>query len=208
MVSGLSYRFPLSDRDVQELLFERGIDVTHAAIRQWCRKCGQDYAKQLKRRRAPPGDKWHLDAVFVTGNGKRPYLWRAVDQDDTVRDILVQSRRNKKAAKKCFRKLLKDCQDVPRVIITDKFKSSRAAKRERLPGWSIARVAISIIGVRTRIGRHANASGACRGSSPRGMPRACCPRMALLPNTSARAASAVRVGVPRRDDKPLRRLAE
>ena len=72
----LYYRFPLSYRDVQELLFERGIDVTHEAIRQWCRKFGQDYANQLKRRRAQPGDKWHLDEVFLTINGERHYLWR------------------------------------------------------------------------------------------------------------------------------------
>jgi transposase-like protein len=118
----LYYRFPLSYRDVEEILFERGIDVTHEAIRQWCLKFGQDYANQLKHRRAQPGDKWHLDEVFLTINGKRHYLWRAVDQDDNVLDILVQSRRNKQAAKKFFRKLLKGLQYVPRVIITDKLK--------------------------------------------------------------------------------------
>src|SRR5215475_2010367 len=119
----LSYRFPLSYRDVQELLFERGIDVTHEAIRQWCLKFGQDYTNQLKYRRAQLGDTWYLDEVFVTINGKRHYLWRAVDQDDNVLDILVQSLRNKQAAKKFFRKLLKGLQYVPRVIITDKLKS-------------------------------------------------------------------------------------
>src|SRR5918911_5301918 len=71
----LYYRFPLSYRDVQEILFERGIDVTHEAIRQWCLKFGQDYANQLRRRRAQPGDKWHLDEVFLTIHGKRHYLW-------------------------------------------------------------------------------------------------------------------------------------
>jgi putative transposase len=70
----LYYRFPLSYRDVQELLFERGIEVTHEALRQWCLKFGQDYANQLKRRRAQPGDKWHLDEVFLTINGERHYL--------------------------------------------------------------------------------------------------------------------------------------
>ena len=130
----LYYRFPLSYRDVQEILFERGITVTHEAIRQWCLKFGQDYANQLKHRRAQPGDKWHLDEVFLTIHGERHYLWRAVDQDDNVLDILVQSRRNKQAAKKFFRKLLKGLQYVPRVIITDKLKSYGAAKREILPG--------------------------------------------------------------------------
>ena len=89
----LSYRFSLSYRDVQELLFERGITVSHEAVRQWCRKFGQDYANRLRRRRPQPGDKWHLDEVFLTMNGERHYLWRAVDQDDNVLDILVQRRR-------------------------------------------------------------------------------------------------------------------
>ena len=88
----LYYRFTLSYRDVQELLFERGVTVSHEAMRQWCRKFGQDDANRL-RRRPQPGDKWHLDEVFLTMNGERHYLWRAVDQDDNVLDILVQRRR-------------------------------------------------------------------------------------------------------------------
>jgi len=128
----LYYRFCLSYRDVEELLFVRGILVTYEAIRKWCRKFGQAYANQLRRPRS--GDKWHLDEVFLTINGERHYLWRAVDQDGNVLDILVQSRRNKQAAKKFFRKLLKGLQYVPRVIITDKLKSYGAAKREILPG--------------------------------------------------------------------------
>src|ERR687895_846101 len=130
----LYYRFSLSYRDVQELLLERGIYVSHEAIRGWCQKFGQDYANRLRRRRPRPGDKWHLDEVFVTINGKRHYLWRAVDQGDNILDILVQSRRNKRAANKFFRKLLKGLQYVPRVIITDQLKSYGAAKREILPG--------------------------------------------------------------------------
>ena len=94
----LYHRFHLSYRDVRELLFARGIDVTYEAIRHWCLKFGQDYANRLRRRRPRPGDTWHLDEVFLTIKGKRHYLWRAVDQDDNVLDILVQSRRNKKAA--------------------------------------------------------------------------------------------------------------
>ena len=130
----LYFRFCLSYRDVEELLFARGIIVTYEAIRRWCVKFGQLYANQLRRRRPRPGDKWHLDEVFLTINGAQHYLWRAVDQDGYVLDILVQSRRNKKAAKKFFRKLLKGLRYVPRVIITDKLKSDGAAKREILPG--------------------------------------------------------------------------
>jgi putative transposase len=130
----LYYRFCLSYRDVEELLFVRGIIVSFEAIRKWCRQFGQQYANQLRRRRARPGDKWHLDEVFLTISGERHSLWRAVDQEGTVLDILVQRRRDKKAAKKFFRKLLKGCQYVPRVLITDKLKSYGAARREILPG--------------------------------------------------------------------------
>jgi putative transposase len=130
----LYFRFCLSYRDVEELLFARGVTVTYEAIRKWCRKFGQQYANQLRRRRPRPGDTWHLDEVFLTIHGVRHYLWRAVDQDGHVLDILVQSRRNKKAAKTFFRKLLKGLTYVPRVIITDKLKSYGAAKQEFLPG--------------------------------------------------------------------------
>jgi putative transposase len=85
----LSYRFTLSYRDMEELLFESGITVSHEAIRQWGRRFGQDYANRLRHRRPRPGDKWHLDEVFLTIHGERYYLWRAVDQDDNVLDILV-----------------------------------------------------------------------------------------------------------------------
>ena len=137
----LYYRFSLSYRDVQEMLLERGIEVSHESIRQWCAKFGQDYANRLRRRRPRPGDKWYLDEVFLTINGERYYLWRAVDQDDNVLDILVQRRRNEKAAKKFFKKLLKGLQYVPRVLITDKLKSYGAAKREVMPGVEHRQVA-------------------------------------------------------------------
>jgi putative transposase len=130
----LYFRFCLSYRDVEELLFARGITVTYEAIRKWCRKFGQLYANQLHRRRPRPGDKWHLDEVFLTIQGARHYLWRAVDQDGNGLDILVQRRRNKAAATKFFRKLLKDLRYIPRVMITDQLKSYGAAKRELLPG--------------------------------------------------------------------------
>jgi len=83
------FRFALRYRDVEELLAERGVIVTDERIRQWCRKFGQAYANALRRRRSRPGDKWHLDEVFVTINGTPHYLWRAVDQDGQVLDILV-----------------------------------------------------------------------------------------------------------------------
>jgi putative transposase len=130
----LYFRFCLSFREVEELLFERGVVVTYETIRKWCRKFGQSYANQLRHRRARPGDKWHRDEVFLTIKGERHYLWRAVDQDGNILDILVQRRRDTKAAKKFFRKLLKGLTYVPRVIVTDKLKSYGAAKRKLLPG--------------------------------------------------------------------------
>jgi putative transposase len=102
-------------------------------VRQWCRKFGQGYANTLRRRRPRPGDTWHLDEVFIQINGTQHYLWRAVDQDGTVLDILVQRRRDTVAAKKFFRRLPKGLAYVPRVIISDTLASYGAAKREILP---------------------------------------------------------------------------
>ncbi len=129
----LYFRFSLSYRDVEELLAERGSIVTYETIRQWSRKCGQTYAHQLRRRRARPGDTWFMDEVFLKINGKTSYVWRAVDQNGNVLDILVQSRRNTAAARKFFRKLLKGCTYVPRVLITDKLGSYEAAHNEVMP---------------------------------------------------------------------------
>jgi putative transposase len=129
----LYFRFCLSYRDVEELLFARGIIVTYEAIRKWCRKFGQQYANQLRRRRPQPGDQGHLDEVFWTIQGARHDLWRAVDRAGNVLDLLVQRRRDKHTAKKFFRKRLKGLVYAPRVLITDELNSDGAAKRELLP---------------------------------------------------------------------------
>jgi putative transposase len=119
----LYHRFPLSFREVEEMMLQRGVVVSHETVRQWCAKFGQTYANELRRRRPRPGDKWHLDEVFIKINGKTHYLWRAVDQHGTVLDILVTSRRDTKAATRFFRKLLKGLRYVPRVLVTDKLAS-------------------------------------------------------------------------------------
>src|SRR3981081_479908 len=129
----LYFRFNLSFRDVEEMMASRGLSLTYETVREWCLKFGQTYANGLRRRSPRPGDQWHLDEVFLKINGRLHYLWRAVDQDGDVLDILVQSRRDKKAAKKFFRKLLKRLQYVPRAIITDKLRSYTAAKAEVMP---------------------------------------------------------------------------
>jgi putative transposase len=129
----LYFRFALSFRDVEEMLAMRGVVLTYETVREWCLKFGQTYANDLRRRSPRPGDRWHLDEVFLKINGRIHYLWRAVDQDGETLDVLVQSRRDKKAAKKFFRKLLKGLRYAPRLIITDKLKSYSAAKAEVMP---------------------------------------------------------------------------
>ena len=129
----LYHRFCMSFRDVEDLLAQRGITVSYEAIRLWCIKFGPEYARGLKRRQGRLGDTWHLDEVFVTIQGQRQYLWRAVDQDGDVIDILVQSRRDRRAAKRFFRKLLKGQGSVPRRLVTDKLRSYPAALRSVMP---------------------------------------------------------------------------
>ncbi|KAA0593133.1 putative transposase [Azospirillum lipoferum] len=122
--------FSLSLREVELMLAARGIEVSYETIREWGLRFGRDFANTLKRRGPKPGDKWFLDEVFIRIRGKQHYLWRAIDQNGVVLDILVQSRRNTKAAKRFFRKLLKELRYAPRVLVTDKLKSYAAAKRE------------------------------------------------------------------------------
>jgi putative transposase len=129
----LYFRFTLSFRDVEEMMNERGVTVSYESVREWCLKFGGAYAKRMRSRSQRPGDRWHLDEVFLRIAGRLQYLWRAVDQDGEVLDILVQPRRDKRAAKKFFRKLLKGLKYIPRVIVTDKLGSYAAAKAEVLP---------------------------------------------------------------------------
>jgi len=126
----LYFRFPLSYRDVEDLLAERSIEVSFETVRRWALKFGQAYARKLRKKQPRPDGRWHLNEVFVSINGKRKYLWRAVDGEGEMLDILVQSRRNKKAAVKLMRKLLKTQGYVPDAIVTDKLPSYGAALRE------------------------------------------------------------------------------
>ncbi len=129
----LYHRFCLSFREVEELLAERGILVTYESIRRWCLKFGPAYARKLKKHQGRLGDAWHLDEAVITIQGTQQYLWRAVDQDGDTIDILVQRRRNKKAAIRFFRRLLKGQGREPRWLYTDKLKSYDAAHREVMP---------------------------------------------------------------------------
>ncbi|MDO8911207.1 MAG: IS6 family transposase [Phenylobacterium sp.] len=126
----LYFRFTLSIRDVEELLAQRGIEVSREAVRCWVNKFGPLMAANLRRRRGPPTGRWHLDEMVVKIAGRRMYLWRAVDDEGEVLDVLVQRRRNKHAALKLLRKLLKNQGVHPEAITTDKLASYRAAARD------------------------------------------------------------------------------
>jgi len=129
----LYHRFNLSHRDIEDLLAEKGIVVTHESIRLWCNKFGSVYARKLKNQHQGYGDTFFLDEVFVKIQGKQLYLWRAIDQDSEVVDILLQARRDGKAAKRFFKRFLKNCRNEPRKIVTDKLKSYGVAHREFVP---------------------------------------------------------------------------
>jgi putative transposase len=129
----LYHAFSLSLRDVELILAERCIIVSHETVRRWCQKFAMSFATRLRRRRPQPGDKWHMDEVFIRIQGVQHYLWRAVSQDGVVLDILVQAGRDATAAKRFFKRLLKNLQYVPRAIVTDKLRSYGVAQRQLLP---------------------------------------------------------------------------
>jgi len=123
----LYFRFTLSFRDVEDLLAERGITVSYETIRRWVNHCGPMVAADLRKRRPKPPTTWHLDEVYLKINGRMVYLWRAVDAEGEVLDVLIQSRRNKRAALKLMRKLLRKYGYVPDKLVTDDLRSYAAA---------------------------------------------------------------------------------
>ena len=129
----LYYRFNLSQRDIEDLLAERGITVSREAIRLWCIKFGALYARRLKRSHRGYGDTFYIDELFVKINGKQQYLWRAVDQDGEVVDVYLQKRRDGAAAKRFFKRLLRSYGGEPRKVVTDKLRSYGVAHRELIP---------------------------------------------------------------------------
>ena len=126
----LYFRFNLSLREIEELMAERGVDVSYETIRRWIDTFGTVFAKRIKSRSSNPSPRWHLDEVYTKINGKMVYLWRAVDDEGTVLDIVVQSRRNKKAAMRLLRKLLKNSGVIPSRITTDRLGSYSAALKD------------------------------------------------------------------------------
>jgi len=124
----LYLRFTLSFRDVEDLLAERGIEVSYETVRRWVLKFGPGFARELRRRRPRPSSQWHLDEMSVAIGGERVWLWRAVDHEGEVLDLLVQRRRDKAAAVKLMRKLLKKQGFAPTVLVTDRLRSCAAAR--------------------------------------------------------------------------------
>ncbi len=129
----LYFRFTLSYRDVEDLLAECGIEVSYESVRRWAAKFGRSYAKRLQKRSPKPHLQWHLDEIFVKIGGKQMYLWRAVDAEGEVLDVLIQSKRNKVAAIKVLRRLMKKHAMSPSIIVTDKWRPSVAAIRDTIP---------------------------------------------------------------------------
>jgi putative transposase len=124
------FRFNLSLRDIEELLFERGVVVSYETIRCWCDKFGTSFAHRVKAVRRKPGSTWYLDEMFVTLRGEPYLLWRAVDEHGADLDVLLQKRRDKAAAKRFFRRVLRSCPTPPRRIVTDQLRSYPAAKAD------------------------------------------------------------------------------
>jgi putative transposase len=129
----LYHRFNLSHRDVENLLTMRGVTVSYEAIRLWCNKFGSKCSQRLRRKHQGYGDTFFIDEVFVKIQGQRHYSWRAADQDGEVVDVFLQKRRDGKAAKRFFERLIKKHQGEPRKIVTDKLGSYRVAHRELIP---------------------------------------------------------------------------
>jgi putative transposase len=179
------FRFGVSFRDVEEMMAARGVVVSYETIRRWCDKFGKQYADRLRRRRARTGDKWHLDEVFRKINGVTHYLWRAVDQNGVVLDIVVQPKRDRFAAIRFFRKLLRAAGRRPRVIVTDKLRSYGAAKRVVMPAVAHRQHRYLMNRARILTNRHASARGECAGSNRVGTPNGLSKCMESLLRTSA-----------------------
>ena len=135
----LYFRFALNYRDVENLLAERGIDVSCETVRRWALKFGRAYAARIRRRRPRPSDRWHLDEFFIRFGGKIHYLWRAVDDEGEVLDIIMQPRGDRKAALKLMRRLLKWQGYLPDAIVTDRLRSYGGALRDHPDATSAAR---------------------------------------------------------------------
>src|SRR6266567_7161090 len=175
----LYLRFTLSYRNVEELLAERGLEVSYETVRRWVLKFGPGIARKLRRCRPRPSDRWHLDEMVVRIAGKRMYLWRAVDHEGEVLDMLVQSRRDSRAALRLMRKLLRKQGFVPKLLVTDKLRSYGSAFRQLQLTCRHEQGSGRTIAPRIRISLYGDESARCNGSNrldQRSASSACMPR--------------------------------
>jgi len=184
-------RFPLSYRDVEDLLAERGLDISYETVRRWVTKFGPLFARELRRSRSRPTGRWHMDEMVVTIAGKRFWLWRAVDSEGEVLDLLVQSKRNTAAAIRLMRKLLRKQGFAPEEIVTDKLRPYGAAIRQLGLSPGTSKASVGTIGLRTRISPPGGVNARCNGSSRPDRPSASCPPMppSTTPSTSSATSS-------------------
>ena len=166
----LYLRFTLSFRDIEDLLAERGIAVSYETVRRWMNHFGPIIATELRRRRPRPHSVWHLDEVYLKIDGRMVYLWRAVDAEGEVLDVLVQTKRNKHAALKLMRKLLRKYAVVPERLVTDDLRSYGAATSLSASTTSTTAGDGRTIGPRIRISRPARGSAKCNASRARASP--------------------------------------
>jgi putative transposase len=172
------YRFNRSLRDIEELLLERGVTVSYETIRRWCEKFGAGFAHRVKAARRKPGSTWHIDEMFVILRGEPYLLWRAVDEHGVELDILLQKQRDKAAAKRFFKRVLRS-NPVPRKIVTDQLRSYPAAKAD-IP--ELVNVKHVFVKAAARVNNraehshnpHGSASGACEAFATRSAPRTSC----------------------------------
>ena len=129
----LYFRFSLSFRDTEDLLYERGIDVSYETVRRWCLKFGPAYVQRLRGYRSKPFSTWHIDEVFVQICGRQMSLWRIVDAEGEVLEVLLQAKRDTVAARKFLRKAMKRCNATPSTIVSDKWRATAAAIRTEVP---------------------------------------------------------------------------
>src|SRR5689334_4452113 len=162
----LYLRFTLSYRDVEELLAERGLDISYEAVRRWVLKFGPAIARRLRQRRPRPSDRWHLDEMVVRISGERMYLWRAVDDEGEVLDMLVQRRRDTRSALRLMRKLLRKQGFAPKILVSDKLRSYASRGPTSATDLSVtSRGFGKTTGQRIRIRQCDDASASCSGSS-------------------------------------------
>jgi transposase-like protein len=185
----LYLRFTLSFRDVEELLAERGLDISYETIRNWALKFGLVIARRLRRGRPRPSNRWHLDEMVVRIGGERMYLWRAVDHEGEVLDMLVQRRRDGRAALRLMRKLLKKYGFAPKLLVTDKLRSYAAAFRRLRLICRMNRGSVETIAPRTRIRWCDDGSARCNASNRLDQPSAssACTPPYTTPSTPSRS---------------------